>query len=154
MGEGPAMGKRFGLLSTSPRATINSATEAGPSAAARFLQEHEDTKNALRTAEDANEAFRVQLKDLMRENEELRQKLAAAERRVLFLQGYSTEITTCLEILRQSNQAIIGRAVAKARECGIAVAKGEFVAQEETAEAADEAREAAAIIARLPPNPI
>jgi hypothetical protein len=89
----------------------------------------------------------MQVADILRENEELRQKLKEAETRMIFLQGYSVEITTCLDILKNSNNAIIDKALNKARESGIKLARAP---RQETEEEIKEGAEAAELISRLP----
>lgn len=127
-GNGPQMGHRL-PLSAGP--TRQQATQESEEAAAAFIAEHRDTKASLRMAEDANQGLKIQLQDLLRENEELRQKLKISEERTFFLQGYAIELTTCLDILKSSNVSIIDRAIKRAHDSGIKARQSEISAQQQ-----------------------
>jgi chromosome segregation ATPase len=130
-----------------PPGSVRTRAEAAEETAANFLAEYRILKDTLQTTEESNASLRMQVGDILRENEELRQKLNEAEARVIFLQGYSVEITTCLDILKNTNNTIIDKAINRARESGL---KMVLAPRQETPEEVREGIEAAEIIRGLP----
>ncbi len=90
----------------SPPAPTSKAEEA----AAAVITELHELREALKASDDLSEQRRVSNNDMMRENAELREKLKAAEGRVLFLQGYSVELTTGLDNIDTLIKAVLERA--------------------------------------------
>lgn len=126
--------------------------EVGKSIAAQFLQEHEETKEALRAAEDHIRELRSNCNDLLRENEGLRERLATAESRVMFLQGYSTEIMTSLENIELTTTSLIRSALDRASKSGLARARGAPPPVTIEPAAADPIEPALAITTPTPPD--
>ena len=147
-GANAAMGQRHAIppARSTPLATI---TQEAEDAAHAFLTEHRILRDQLQSEKEAAESLKMQLRDLMRENEQLRERLQTFEARATFLQAYSVEITTCLSNLKTSTSGIIDNALERAREAGVKVVR---TPPPETPEEKAEAKEAAELIRRLPNN--
>lgn len=108
-----------GAAIVAPQAPTSRAEEA----AAAVIKELHELREALKASDDLGEQRRVSNNDMMRENAELREKLKAAEARVLFLQGYSVEITANLDNIG----TLIKTTLERAQKSGIAAVKPPIV---------------------------
>lgn len=114
-----------GEAATPLPATSSRAEEA----ASAFIRELHELREALKASDDLSEQRRASNNDMMRENAELREKLKAAEARVLFLQGYSVEITANLDNIG----TLIKTTLERAQKSGIEAVRPPIVAGQITA---------------------
>lgn len=146
----PKMGNRLPLRQPS-NGSHRLLGEEAQSAAEMFITEHHETKRALEAASASNESLKMQLRDLFRENEELRERLASAETRAAFLNAYAVEITTCVDNLKSTTEAIIENAIERGRKNGVRAVQ-DLGTDEARQEEHDEREEAARVIGNLPIN--
>jgi hypothetical protein len=126
-------------------------SDEAQSAAEAFINEHHDTKKALQASNEANEALRMQVQDLFRENEHLRERLAAAETKMAFFSAYAVEMTTCVDNLKLTTNAIIDHAIERGRANGIRASEAQRLGEEaleDTGE--DDQAEVERIVSSLP----